>query len=401
MAGSRLITLSEGERAMKIQEVVLKAMSGELKWYQAAQIIGISDRQMRRWRGRYQHHGYGGLFDRRKEIPSPRRIPFDTAQEVLRLYREEYFDFNVRHFHEELRDKQRILVSYTWVKLLLQESGLVGKEKKRGRYRRRRERRVLPGMLLHLDGSSHHWFDHREDDLQTLLSVIDDASSECLAAKFVPEEATRPILEILKEIVSTRGTFISLYTDRAAHFVYTPKAGAAPDRSHKTQVEQVLDELGIELIVAYSPEARGRGERAFGTMQGRLVPELRRAGVSTYEDANRYLRDVFIPRYNKLFRVDAKESGTAFIPVVGADLNRIFSLRHERTVYRDNTVHFENRVLQLPRVEGVSTLAKRKVQIRENLDGTLDVLSGKRLIASFSPERIGDEAHTLRKVANS
>lgn len=401
MAGSRFIALSEGERAMKVQEVILKAMSGELKWYQAAQIIGISDRQMRRWRGRYEHHGYSGLFDHRKELPSPRRISFDTAQEVLRLYREEYFDFNVRHFHEELSEKHRISVSYTWVKLMLQEAGLVAKTKKRGQYRRRRERRVLPGMLLHLDGSSHHWFDHREDDLQTLLSVIDDASSECLAASFVSEEATRPILAILKEVVSRLGTFISLYTDRASHFVYTPKTGGPPDRTHKTQVEQVLDELGIELIVAYSPEARGRGERAFGTMQGRLVPELRRASVSTYEEANRYLHDVFMPRYNKLFRVDAKESGTAFIPVVGADLERVFSLRHERTVYRDNTVHLENRVLQLPKIDGVSTLAKRKVQIREHLDGTLDVLSGKRLIASFSPERIGDEAHPLQCPASS
>lgn len=401
VARSRVVSLPAAERAMKVQEVILKAMSGEIKWYQAAQILGISDRQMRRWKKCYERYGYDGLFDRRRKIPSPRRIAFDTAKEVLRLYREEYFDFNVRHFHEEITEKHQISVSYTWTKLLLQGAGLVATSKKRGRYRRRRDRRPLPGMLMHLDGSEHQWFDHREDERQCLLALIDDATSECLAARFVPQEATRPILEILREVVSTRGTFISLYTDRAGHFVYTPKAGGPPDRSKKTQIEQVLDELGIELIVAYSPEARGRGERAFGTMQGRLVPELRKAGITTYEDANRYLEELFIPKYNRLFKVEAKESGSAFIPVVGADLNRIFSLRHERSVYRDNTVHFDNRVLQLPKPDGVATLAKRKVQIREHLDGTLEIFSGKRLIASFPPEPISTESPPIQQVASS
>jgi len=399
VARSRVISLPAAERAMKVQEVILKAMSGEIKWYQAAQILGISDRQMRRLKKRYELHGYDGLFDRRRHLPSPRRIPFDTAVKVLRLYREEYFDFNVRHFHEELVERHGISVSYTWTKLLLQEAGLVAKAKKRGQYRRRRERRPLPGMLLHLDGSEHCWFSHREDERQCLLSVIDDATSECLAAKFVSQEATRPILEVLKEVVATRGTFIALYTDRAGHFVFTPKAGGVPDRSKKTQVEQVLDELGIELIVAFSPEARGRGERAFGTMQGRLVPELRKAGITTYEDANRYLQEVFIPKYNRLFKVEAGESGTAFIPVVGGDLSRIFSLRHERSVYRDNTVHFDNRVLQLPKLDGVATLAKRKVLVREHLDGTIEIFSGKRLIASFVPPIASTELGPLQQAA--
>ena len=371
---------------MKVQEVILKAAGGQIKWYQAAEILGISDRQMRRWKIRYEALGYDGLFDRRRKIPSPRRIPMQVAKEVLRLYREEYFDFNVRHFHEELSEKHAISVSYTWVKMLLQESGLVARGKKRGQYRRRRDRRPLPGMLLHIDGSIHRWFEHEDDEMQTLLSVIDDATSECLAARFVPQEATRPILETLKEVVSTRGTFITLYTDRAGHFVHTPKAGEPPDRSHKTQIEQVLDELGIELIVAYSPEARGRSERAFGTMQGRLVPELRKACITTYEEANRYLSEIYISKYNKRFGVKPEERGTAFIPARGANLTRIFSLRHQRTVYKDNTVHLGKRILQLPKPKGVTTLGQRKVQIREHLDGTLEVFSGKRLIASFPPE---------------
>lgn len=383
MAKKRLIALSASERAMKIQEIILRAMSGEIKWYQAAQIVGISARQMRRWKERYEEHGYNGLYDRRRRVPSPKRIPMETAQKILRLYREEYFDFNMRHFHQEIREKHGISLSYSWIRGLLQSSGLVIKSKKRGQYRRRRQRRPLPGMLLHLDGSTHRWFGHPEDERQDLLSVIDDATSECLGAAFVPQEGTRPVLDLLLEIVRKRGTFISLYTDRGSHFVHTPKAGGPPDRSIKTQIEKVLDELGIELIVAKSPEARGRSERAFGTMQGRLVPELRRAGVKSYEAANRYLKEVFISKYNRNFGVPPTEVGTAFIPVIGADLNRIFALRHERTVGKDNTVQFEGRILQLPKIEGVSTLAKRKVEIREHLDGKLEVLSGKRLLAAF------------------
>lgn len=393
MARKSFLALSALRRAMKVQEVILRAMSGELRWYQAAEVLGISDRQMRRVKRRFEDYGYDGIYDRRRQSPSPKRIPFKTARLVLHLYREEYFDFNVKHFHEELTEKHGVVVSYTWTKGLLQGAGLVPKAKKRGVYRRRRERRPLPGMLLHLDGSFHQWFDHAEDEMQTLLLVLDDATSESLTGRFVPQEGTRPVFELLKEVVSERGTFISLYTDRASHFVYTPKAGQPPDRSQKTQVERALDELGIELIVSYSPEARGRSERFFRTIQGRLVPELRRAGITTYQEANRYLREVFIPKLNEHFSVTPQEEGTAFIPVVGADLNRIFALRHERTVYKDNTVRIDNRVLQLPKIQGVTTLAKRKVEVREHLDQTLEVFLGKRLIASFEGENsnIGDQ----------
>lgn len=256
----------------------------------------------------------------------------------------------------------------------------------------------MTGMMLHLDGSTHHWFEHPQDAKQDLLSVIDDATSECVGAVFVPQEATRPILRLLLEIVRRHGTFISLYTDRASHFVYTPKAGEPPDRTKKTQLEKVLDELGIELIVARSPQARGRSERAFGTMQGRLVPELRRAQIRSYADANRYLQEVFIPKYNHNFGVPSTETGSAFIPVVGVDLERIFALRHERTVNKDNTICINNRVLQLPKIRGISTLAKRKVEVRQHLDGKLEVLCGKMLLASFDVEAVS-EAEDIANLA--
>jgi len=386
MAFRRLVPLTEVERAMKVQEIILRGASRALKWHEAAEILGISERQLRRWRERYEEHGYDGLFDRRKQQPSPRRIPMEVVEQVLQLYREEYQGYNVRHFHEELQEEHDIEVSYTWTKLLLQEAGLVKKAKKRGQYRRRRERRPLPGMLLHLDGSFHRWFEHPRDERQALLAVLDDATGECLSAHFFKEEGTSEVLTVVSRVVEEHGTFISLYTDRASHFVYTPKSGGRPDRSKPTQVEQVLDELGIELIVAWSPEARGRSERAWRTMQGRLPNELRRAGITTYEEANRYLEHIFRPKFNRKFTVAPKEEGTAFVRVVGVDLDRVFTTRHQRIVNPDNTISFENRVLQLPKVTGVATLRKRKVEVREHLDGAVSILLGRRLVASFPPE---------------
>lgn len=384
---NRLIPLKEAERAMKLQEVILKAMAGELKWYQAAEIIGVSPRQMRRWKKRYEEHGYDGLLDRRKNTPSPRRIPFQTAQKVLMLYRTEYRGYNVKHFHEEITAEHDLDVSYSWTKKLLQESGLVEKAKKRGQYRRRRPRKGCTGMLIHLDGSEHRWFKHPQDHRQCLVVLLDDATSEILAAKFVPTETTQACLEVIKEVVEHRGTFASLYTDRAAHFVHTPRAGGKPDRSKPSQLEQVLNELGTELIVAYSPEARGRGERMFGTLQGRLPQELSRANIVTYEDANSYLHDIYLPKHNTNFSVDPAENVSAFLPVTGVDLDRVFAKRFERTAQRDNTIQFENRRLQLPKLHGISTLAGRKVDVRKHLDGRIEVLIGKRLIAAFKADK--------------
>jgi len=399
MASERLKLLGAMERSMKAQEVILRVMSGQLKWYQAAEILGVSGRQMRRWRARYEKYGVEGLRDNRKIKISPKRIPFEVAEKVLQLYRERYRGFNVCHFHEELEDVHKIKISYTWTKNLLQECGLIKKENKRGKYFRRRERKSLPGMMLHLDGSEHRWFEHEEDQRQSLIAIIDDADSKCLAGGFYPEEGTMEVLEIIGRVVHKYGTFISLYTDRAGHFVYTPEAGGPPDRSVKTQVEQVLDELGIELIVARTPQARGRGERAWGTMQGRLPQELKLAGVKTYEAANRYLNEVFIPKYNRKFSVCPGEAGSAFMPTVGVNLQRVFARRYERTVEKDNTVQFQRKTLQLPKIAGVSTLAKRKVEIREHLDGTLEVLRGKQLIAEFPAQEM-EAADELMASAN-
>jgi len=372
------------ERAMKVREVILRAMAKRITWWQAAEILGITDRSMRRWKWRYETYGYDGLLDRRQGKPSPKRVPLEEAEEVLRLYQARYSDLNVRHFHEKLREEHGIKLGYTWVKLALQGAGLVKKGRKRGVHRKRRARRPLPGMLLHLDGSEHRWFqDNRWYDL---IEVLDDATSETYYAQLVEEESTRTVMAALKEVIEHRGRFCALYSDRASHFFETPQAGGPVDRQRLTQVGRALKELDIEMIPAYSPQARGRSERRFGTWQGRLPQELRLAGISGVEEANRFLRERYIAEINRKFGVAAAEKGHAFVPVRGSDLDRIFSVQTERVVAKDNTVRLANRVWQIERTPWRGTLAGCRVTLCEHLDGRVTIVYGPHQVGGYTAE---------------
>jgi len=372
------------ERAMKIQEVILRALAKKITWWQAAEIIGISDRSMRRWKRRYEEHGYDGLFDRRRGKPSPKRVPLQTAEQVLQLYQEKYADFNVRHFHEKLGEAHDIELSYTWVKVALQGAGLVKKGRKRGAHRKRRARRPLPGMLLHLDGSRHQWF--QDDRWYDLIEVLDDATSETYYAQLVEEESTRTVMAALREVIETKGRFCALYSDRASHFFQTPAAGGPVDRQRLTQVGRALHELGIEMIPAYSPQARGRSERRFGTWQGRLPQELRLAGIGTVEEANRFLRTRYIAQMNRQFSVSAAEPGDAFVPLQGQDLDRIFSVQHERHVAKDNTVRLGERIWQIEKTSWRATLADCRVTICEHRDETVSIVYGPHVVGRYDAE---------------
>ena len=381
------------ERAMKVQEVILRAMAKELTWWQAAEIIGISDRSMRRWKQRYEEHGYDGLLDRRRGKPSPKRVPLKVAEEVLQLYGEKYADLNVRHFHEKLGEAHGIELSYTWVKLALQGAGLVKKGRKRGVHRKRRERRPLPGMLLHLDGSRHQWFqDQRWYDL---IEVVDDATSQTYYAQLVEEESTRTVMQALRAVIERKGRFCALYSDRASHFFETPQAGGPVSRARLTQVGRALKELGIEMIPAYSPQARGRSERRFGTWQGRLPQELRLAGIGTLEEANRFLRQHYIGEMNRKFSVPAAQPGHAFVPVRGQDLERIFSLQHERVVAKDNTVRLGDRTWQIQRTPWRGTLAGCRVTICEHLEGGVSIVYGPHVVGRYTAQ--GEPLGVARK----
>src|SRR5271166_3189342 len=256
---------------------------------------------MRRWRERYEEHGYDGLIDRRRGRASEKRIAVAVVEQVLGLYREKYFDLNVRHFHEKLHDEHGIELSYTWVKLALQGAGLVARARKRCVHRRRRERRALPGMLLHIDGSRHQWF--QDERWRDLIVILDDATSEIYYAQLVDEESTATVMAGLKEVIERKGVFCALYSDRGSHFWLTPKVGGKVDSHRRTQVGRALHELGVQMIPAYSPQARGRSERNFSTWQGRLPQELRLRQLRTLEAANRFLREDYIAEFNRRFQV--------------------------------------------------------------------------------------------------
>ena len=363
---------------MKLQDVILKAMAKKITWIEAAEIAGMSVRNMQRKRQAYGEHGYTGLFDQRQGKRSIHRVPMETAEKVLALYQEQYFDLNVRHFHEKLREQHQIELSYSWVKQALQGAGLVSKQKRRGLHRRRRERRPFPGMLLHIDGSKHRWFqDQRWYDL---IVILDDATSEICYAQLVEEESTRTVMAALREVVETKGVFCALYSDRGSHFFVTPKAGERVDKTRLTQVGRALKELGIQMIAAYSPQARGRSERSFGTWQGRLPQELRLAGITSLEQANLFLRERYLGEFNQKFTVKAAERGTAFLPSTRQDLDWVFSIQTERVVAKDNTVAIRDQWWQLEQTRWRHTLAGQTVTIHQHLDGRVSIRYGPHVV---------------------
>ena len=376
------------EWTMKVQEVILRAVDGRLKWYQAAEILGISVRQMRRWKERYERAGYDGLFDRRRQRPSPKRVALDVVGQVLTLYREQYADFNVLHFYEKLQAQHGIALSYTWVKTALQTAGLVASHARRGSHRQARPRRPLPGMLLHTDASTHAWIPGL-DGRQDLIAVLDDATSAAYYAHFVPEESTLTMLAALRAVIETQGLFCALYVDRASHFI-TTRTGRSPHRPQQarglTQIERALTQLGIALIPAHSPQARGRMERLWETWQGRLPQELRLAGVTTVPAANAFLATTWMPFHNRTWTVSAADAGTAFVPYTGGQLDRILALEHERVVGNDNCVAFGKRRFQIPKAAWRYSFAQCRVKVYEHLDGTLSIGHGPHTLGYYDAD---------------
>jgi transposase len=372
------------ERAMKVQEIILQALSGKLTWLQAADILGRSPRSVRRLRTRYEQFGYDGLFDHRRHTPSPRRAPVAEVERLLHLYRTHYADFNVRHFWRKARREHGVPFCYAFVNKALQGAGLVPKHRPRGRHRRRREPRPCFGELLHLDGSRHQWLALVPEQWLTLITVVDDATKTVLYAQFTEGgESTAAVMTALRTVVRTYGVPMALYTDRAHWAVHTPVAGAAPDRRRLTQVGRALAQLGVEHILGYSPQARGRSERMNGTLQGRLVNELRAAGITTRAAANRYLRERFLPEFNAEFRRPPTDPASAFVPLGTVDLEQILCHQEERGVARDNTVTLDGVVLQLAKQPGRRTCVGLRVFVRRHLEGGHSIWHGARRLGLF------------------
>src|SRR5712691_564518 len=372
------------ERAMTVQEVMLKALSGGLHWFRAADILGWSPRTLRRWRERYETHGYIGLVDKRRHRPSIRRVAAPEVGRLLQLYRERYHGFNVRHFHQIALREHGVTVSYSFLKYTLQAAGLVKKHRARGRHRRRREPRACFGELLHLDGSVHAWFTLAPDLRPCLIAVSDDATKRVLQAAFYPSESRQAVMTSLAAVLRTEGIPMALYTDRAHWAFHTPKAKGPVDKSRLTQVGRALARLGVEHIPSYSPQARGRSERLNRTFQDRLVNELRVAGIATIAAANGYLADRFVPQHNATFARAPSDPASAFVALGPTDLDAILCHEDTRIVARDNTVSVDRRTLQIGPQPGRRSCAGLQVTVRHHLDGRITISQGARVFATFT-----------------
>ncbi len=326
----------QGLRLMKFEDVYGRCYRGDLSQAEASEILGMSERTFRRWRERYEAEGAEGLYDRRLGRVSARRAPVDEVMRVLELFETRYPDFTAKHFHEKLVCEHGFGLSYNWLRLSLQAHGKIKPAPRRGAHRRKRPRRPVVGMMLHQDGSSHEWVAGQWWDL---IVTMDDATSEVYSGFFVAEEGTMSTFRGLGEVIAENGLFCSLYADRASHYWHTPEAGGGVDKDNPTQIGRALAQLGIELIAAYSPQARGRSERMFGTLQKRLPQELRLAGIATMAEANRFLEELFWPAHNARFARPAADTGSAFVAFAGT-LEDILCAQEDRVVAGDNTVRY-------------------------------------------------------------
>jgi transposase len=365
-------------RKMRFEEVYSRWTARRLTQEQAAEIFGVSDRTFRRYMARYEEEGESGLQDKRLSQASCRRAPVDEVLDVARQY-ERYRGWSVRHFYGKYQEA-RGSRSYTWVKNTLQSKGLVCKGAKRGVHRKRRERSPLPGMMLHQDGSSHEWVSGKRWDL---IVTMDDATNEHYSMVFVEEEGTASSLRGVREVIAQKGLFSSLYTDRGSHYWLTPKAGGKVSKTQLTQFGRAMKQLGIQMIAAYSPQARGRSERAFQTHQDRLVKELALHGITDMDEANRYLGQVYLPAFNAEFKKPALEEGAAFVPWIEGNIDDILCEHFERTVNADNCVSFERMALQIPANRYRCHYVRANVQVHQYLDGSLAIFHGPRKLADY------------------
>jgi hypothetical protein len=369
-------------RKMRFKEAYDGWQEGRLSQEEAARILGICDRSFRRYRDRYEEQGMEGLLDKRLNQVSHRRAAVDEVMALTEKYRGGYEGWNAQHFHTWYR-REGGTRSYTWVKSRLQEAQLIVRAKRKGAHRKRRERSAMAGMMLHQDGSRHEWVEGQQWDL---IVTMDDATSEHYSMFFVEEESSASSFAGVEETIVKKGLFCSLYTDRGSHYWHTPAAGGRVDKVNLTQFGRAMKQLGVSMIAAYSPEARGRSERMFRTHQDRLVKELARKGITTMESANQYLRKSYLSGFNAEFSCEPREQATAFVPYIGTELRNILCEQYERTVGNDNCVHFDNHILQIPADRYRFNYVKTKVRVHRYRDGMLGVFHGPRKLATYDQQ---------------
>ena len=371
----------QGVRMIKFLSILSRYEASEFSQLEAAELLGVGERTFRRWRRRFEDEGEAGLLDRRLGKASGKRVPADRSGEVEALYRNRYAGFTAKHFHEHMVRDHHFAWGYTWTKTFLHSRGLLERAKRRGAHRRKRPRRPIPGMLLHQDGSRHEWLGGQP--ALDLIVTLDDATSAILSAVLVDEEGTASTFRALDEVFGRHGLPLSLYTDRGSHYFHTPEAGGKVDRTCLTQAGRALAHLGVEHIAAYSPQARGRSERVFQTLQDRLTKELALAGITTVAAANLFLREAYIPAHNARFAVEAEQDGNAFVAIPGVDLGEILCIQEERQVGNDNCVSFNRLKLQIPACPLRAHFVKARVKVRQYPDGAYAIFHGPRCLGRY------------------
>jgi len=374
----------QGVREMRFEALLERHERGELSQIEAAEMLGIGERTFRRWRDRLRDEGPAGLRDRRIGKPSSRRAAVEEIARMLGLYERLYSDFTVKHFHEQLVKRHDYKLGYTVTRLSLQSAGLVRPAPRRSAHRKKRPRRPMVGMMLHQDGSRHEWLEGQP--ALDLIVTLDDATSAIYSAFLVEEEGTQSSFRGLAEVIGRHGLFCELYTDRGSHYFHTPKAGEAVSKTVRTQVGRALAQLGVRHIAAYSPEARGRSERAFRTLQDRLPKELKLAGIKTLEAANRWIAESYLPSHNAAFAVAPAETGSAFVADRGGQAGEILCLQEERRVGNDNTVQWRTLTLQIPPSPLRAHFVRATVRVHEYPDGRLAIFHGPHRLADYDPQ---------------
>lgn len=374
--------LLQETRKMHFEEILATWTEGRLTQEEAARILCVSERTFRRYIDRYKESGLDGLIDKRLTQSSARKAPVDEVMALIERYESRHKGWNVRHFHRWYQ-RDGGTRSYTWVKNQLQGAKKVPRGKKRGVHRKKRERSPMPGMMIHQDGSTHQWVPGQKWDL---IVTMDDATNEHYSMIFVDEEGTSSSFAGVKEVILSHGLFCSFYSDRGSHYWHTPEAGGKVDKKNLTQFGRAMHRLGIEMIPAYSPEARGRSERAFSTHQDRLVKELAYFGITDMGEANRYLREHYLPAFNAEFKEPAAETGSGFVPLLaGQVIDDYLCEQHDRSVGRNNCVSFERLSLQIPQDSHRCNYVNAKVRVHRYCDGSLAIFHGPRRLADYHP----------------
>src|SRR5512136_188923 len=378
----RRTELMQEIRAMRFEEAYAGWTESRLTQEEAARLLGVCSRSFRRYVNRYEENGLEGLLDKRLTQISFRRASVDEVMAVVDRYKRRHQGWNVKHFYGRYKEDGGRR-SYTWVKNTLQSHGLVFRAPKRGAHRKRRDRSPIPGMMLYQEGSRHEWVPAKKWDM---IVTMDDATNEHYSMFFVDEEGTESSFRGAREVILKYGLFSSLYTDRGSHYWFTPEEGGKASKTQLTQFGRAMQQLGIEMIPAYSPEARGRSERFFHTHQNRLVKELAARGIDTMDAANSYLSRVYMPAFNAEFMQPAAEKGTAFVKWIGSNLDDILCEQYERTVTADNCVNFHGKTLQIPSNKYRCHYVRVRVRVHYYMDGSLAIFHGPRKLADYDKQ---------------